>query len=72
MKINNIPIKKIGLQSYLDMTVSSHNSFGYDSFCTMLKNGVSKTSIAKAFGVSRFTILKWARIYNYEKDQIPK
>lgn len=45
----------------------SHNNFDYRDFISMVDSGVSKQSIARAFGVSRNTVLKWLEIFKSEK-----
>jgi DNA invertase Pin-like site-specific DNA recombinase len=61
-------IESIGLERYLNEKVESHNNFGYQDFVIMLEQKLSKSSIAKAFGVNRNTIIKWIAIY--EKEQV--
>jgi len=54
-------ISDVGLEHYLEITRSLHNNFGYPEFISMLENGVDKSNLAKAFGVSRNTIYSWLK-----------
>lgn len=63
----SVTIKELGLQDYLDQTKSQHNDHGWIDFEEYMKKGISRTAIAKIFGVTGQTAYNWAKIYNDER-----
>lgn len=63
-------IRRVGLKNHLDQTAHHHNNFSYDDFVSMLNSNVNKTNIAKAFKVTRLTVMKWIVIYYEEQDNL--
>lgn len=63
MKYKQPSIASIGLQAWLDSSMSKHNNYGYESFKNMMVYGVSKAEMARKFGVDRLTINSWVKHY---------
>jgi hypothetical protein len=63
-------IEKEGLAKYLDRTKAQHNNLAYIDFVDMIDSEMhyTKKQIGLAFGVSRLTIDKWAKIYKKETN----
>lgn len=55
-----------GLEAYLNRTAADHNGNGFDDFVRLVSASVDKANLAKAFGVSRYTIYKWLELFNKE------
>lgn len=68
-------IRDVGLQRYLDDTATSHNGKNHADFDRYLNEPdefgqtIGPARIAKAFGVSRYTVYKWMKIYKEETQQ---
>lgn len=60
-------IKDLGLQEYLDQTKSQHNDHGWADFEEYMNKRISRTAIAKIFGVTGQTAYNWAKIYNEDR-----
>lgn len=54
-------IREVGLQKHLER--SGHD---YDLFVQLYNSGMSKSAMARRFGVIRLTIDKWIKIYELE------
>lgn len=62
----SVTIQEEGLQPYLDRTRVRHNNLGYPDFVRLVKSGVDKANLARAFNVDRHTIYKWLEVYEGE------
>lgn len=62
-------IEAVGLKRYLNDTRDQHNGFGYSHFHKMLSlpkpPGVD--NLARIFGVTKQTMLKWRKIWREER-----
>lgn len=63
----SVTIKDLGLHEYLEQTKSQHNDHGWDDFEDFMVRKVSRTAIAKIFGVTGQTAYNWAKKYNDER-----
>lgn len=63
-----ISIRDIGLKKYLDAHKAEHRGMGYKEFVTLHKDAKQNiTNLARAFNISRPTIMKWIDIYKEEQ-----
>jgi transposase len=60
-------IEEEGLENYLNRYRRKHNDYGYTDFKKMLGAEMTKTSIAKAFNVSKQTVWRWFDVYKHEQ-----
>jgi len=63
MKFRPPTIEDVGLRNYLNQTASKHNDSDYDDFVKRVELSEPSTVIARAFKVSRPTIIKWIMLY---------
>ena len=63
----NVPIRSIGLDTYLEATKEKHNGLGAREYHIMRDAHVSAAAMCRAFGVVKVTMEKWNTIDEEEQ-----
>lgn len=69
-RYRNPSIKDVGLELFLNSSKEKHNNMGYTEFKSLLDAKVNLTNLARAFNVSRPTIIKWIDIFKEEQGVV--